>query len=147
MYDMYPFHHQNIYIEATFPQLLLGIFVSLKWLKELCNAILCLSTYVQDWTLSPNFGSKLFWQFWQKNWMNCQKCIEKIANIAKITNSNLAMALLFWDHFWINPTSFLAIHRHLMLTLAGVRQCWMVESSVSRMGQCISWAIQVSIEV
>ena len=54
MYDMYPFH-QNILLRPH-----------LKWLKELSNAILWLSTYVQDRILSQTFRSKLLWQFWQK---------------------------------------------------------------------------------
>ena len=48
-----------------FPTIVL-IFVSLKWLKELSNAILWLSTYVLDRILSQKFRGKLFWKFWQK---------------------------------------------------------------------------------
>ena len=61
-------------------------------MKELSNAILWLSTYVQDRILSQKFRSKLFWQFWQKKKkkeLNELSEIygKKIANITKITNS------------------------------------------------------------
>ena len=46
-------------------------------------------TYVQDWTQSQKFASKLFSQCWQKRFIGncCPKCMEEIANISRITNS------------------------------------------------------------
>lgn len=46
-------------------------------------------TYVQDWTQSQKFASKLFFQFWQKWFIGncCPKCMEEIANISRTTNS------------------------------------------------------------
>ena len=47
----------------------------------------------QDWILSQKFGSKLFWQFWQKkNKTNCQKCI---ANSTRTANCSKTLLLMF----------------------------------------------------
>ena len=88
MYDMYPFHHQNILLRPHFPNCFILFFFSLKWLKELCNAISCGSPLVSRiGHCRKNLVANCFRNFGKKIKRTVRKCIEKIANIAKITNS------------------------------------------------------------
>ena len=92
MYDMYPFHHQNTLLRPHSPNILL-IFVSLKWLKELCNAIHSSALMSRIEYGRKTLVANCFGNFGKKNYTNCQKCIEKIANIAKNNKFNKACKL------------------------------------------------------
>ena len=94
---MYPFH-QNILLRPHFPYycFIVLFFFSLKWLKELSNAILWFPTYVQDRILSQTLRSKLFWQFWQKKkYRKNRKYSKKITNSTRIANFSKTLLQIF----------------------------------------------------